>query len=72
VLVLGAGNKVEYRPVQLGRAMQGLRIVNKGLNPGDIVVVNGLQRVRPGTPVTPKQVTMGAGLPQPPSLSADR
>ena len=72
VLVLGAENKVEYRPVQLGRAMQGLRIVNKGLQPGDVVVVNGLQRVRPGTPVTPKQVTMGAGLPQPPSLSADR
>jgi multidrug efflux system membrane fusion protein len=72
VLVLGPENKVEYRPVQLGRALQGLRIVNKGLQPGDIVVVNGLQRVRPGTPVTPKQVTMGAGLPQPPTLSADR
>ena len=34
------------------------------LSPDDIVVVNGLQRVRPGTPVTPKRVTMGAGLPQ--------
>jgi RND family efflux transporter MFP subunit len=72
VLVLGAENKVEYRPVQLGRALQGLRIVNKGLQPGDIVVVNGLQRVRPGTQVAPKQVAMGAGLPQPPTLSADR
>jgi multidrug efflux pump subunit AcrA (membrane-fusion protein) len=65
VLVLGAGNKVEYRPVQLGRATQGLRIVRKGLKPGEIVVVNGLQRVRPGTQVTPKHVTMGAGLPSP-------
>lgn len=65
VLVLGAGNKVEYRPVQLGRALQGLRIVRKGLKTGETVVVNGLQRVRPGTQVTPKQVTMGAGMPQP-------
>ena len=62
VLVLGAGNKVEYRPVELGRALQGLRIVRKGLDASEIVVVNGLQRVRPGTQVTPKQVTMGAGL----------
>ena len=65
VLVLGAGNKVEYRGVQLGRALEGLRIVRKGLKAGEIVVVNGLQRVRPGTPVTPKQVTMGAGMSQP-------
>jgi RND family efflux transporter MFP subunit len=69
VLVLGAGNKVEYRAVQLGRALQGLRIVSKGLGPGDVIVINGLQRVRPGAPVTPKKVTMGAGLPQP--LTAD-
>jgi membrane fusion protein, multidrug efflux system len=65
VLVLGAGNKVEYRPVELGRALQGLRIVRKGLKPGEIVVVNGLLRVRPGTEVTPKRVTMGAGMPGP-------
>src|SRR5262245_57029126 len=64
VRVLGPDNKGEYRPVQLARSMQGLRIVNKGLKPGEIIVVNGLQRVRPGTPVTPKQVTMGAGMPQ--------
>jgi len=65
VFVLGKDNKVEYRAVQLGRALQGLRIVSKGLAPGDVIVINGLQRVRPGTPVTPKKVTMGAGLPQP-------
>ena len=62
VLVLGADNKVEYRPVQLGRGLKGLRIVNKGLNPGDTIVVNGLQRVRPGMQVAPKRTTMG--LPQ--------
>jgi multidrug efflux pump subunit AcrA (membrane-fusion protein) len=63
VLVLGADNKLEYRPVNLGRALHGLRIVNKGLKPGEIIVVNGLQRVRPGTQVTPKRTTMG--LPRP-------
>jgi RND family efflux transporter MFP subunit len=68
VLAVTADNKVEYRPVQLGRSIRGLRIVNKGLSAGDVIVVNGLQRVRPGTPVTPKRTTMG--LPQAPS--ADR
>jgi RND family efflux transporter MFP subunit len=61
VLVLGTGNRLEYRAVQLGRAMEGLRIVRKGLKAGDVIVVNGLQRVRPGVQVTPKMVTMGAG-----------
>jgi RND family efflux transporter MFP subunit len=62
VLVVGADNKVEYRPVQLGRSIRGLRIVNKGLSASDVIVVNGLQRVRPGTPVTPKRTTMGLPL----------
>jgi multidrug efflux system membrane fusion protein len=65
VLVVAADNKVEYRPVQLGRSIRGLRIVNKGLKAGDVIVVNGLQRVRPGTPVTPKRTTMGL----PPALA---
>ncbi len=68
VLVLGAENKLEYRPVDLGRALHGLRIVNKGLKSGESIVVNGLQRVRPGTQVTPKRTTMG--LPRP--LTSDR
>jgi RND family efflux transporter MFP subunit len=68
VLVLSADNKVEYRPVQLGRGIQGLRIVSKGLKPGEVIVVNGLQRVRPGTQVSPKRTTMG--LPRD-ALSAD-
>ena len=70
VLVLAAGNKVEYRPVQLGRALQGLRIVRKGLKSGEVVVVNGLQRVRPGVEVTPKRVTMGEGMPQPATVAS--
>ena len=59
VLVVGAGNKVEYRPVQLGPVIDGLRVVQSGLAPGEIIVVNGLQRVRPGAQVAPQHVAMG-------------
>ncbi len=59
VLVVGADNKVEYRPVKLGPVVDGLRVVTDGLKPGETIVVNGLQRVRPGAPVTPERVAMG-------------
>jgi RND family efflux transporter MFP subunit len=59
VLVVGAGNKVEYRPVQLGPVIDGLRVVQSGLTAGETVVVNGLQRVRPGAQVQPHHVAMG-------------
>jgi multidrug efflux system membrane fusion protein len=58
--VLGAENKVEYRKVKLGRIIEGLRVVREGLKPGDVVVVNGVQRVHPGVTVTPQRVVMGA------------
>jgi len=54
VLVLGAGDKVQYRSVQLGRAVGELRIVTAGLQPGDRIVTAGLQKVKPGDRVTPK------------------
>jgi RND family efflux transporter MFP subunit len=60
VLLLGADNKVEYRKVTLGRVVDGLRIVREGLKPGDVIVVNGAQRVHPGVTVTPQRVTMDA------------
>jgi len=60
VLLLGANNQIEYRAVKLGRVIDGLRVVNQGLKPGDVVVVNGAQRVHPGVTVTPQRVTMGA------------
>ena len=59
VLVVGAGNKVEYRPVKLGPIVDGLREVEAGLAPGEQVVVDGLQRVRPGAEVAPHLVAMG-------------
>lgn len=59
VLVVGADNKVEYRPVKLGPVIDGLRVVREGLKANDTIVVNGLQRVRPGSPVNPQRVAMG-------------
>ncbi|HEX6827814.1 MAG TPA: efflux RND transporter periplasmic adaptor subunit [Burkholderiales bacterium] len=58
VLVLGPENKVGYRPVKLGPMVDGLRVVKEGLKPGELIVVNGLQRVKPGDPVTPQTVPM--------------
>jgi RND family efflux transporter MFP subunit len=59
VLLLGAGNRIEYRKVTLGRVIDGLRIVREGLQKGDVIVVNGAQRVHPGVTVTPQRVAMG-------------
>jgi multidrug efflux system membrane fusion protein len=60
VMVVGADNKAAYREVVLGASVDGMRIVSAGLNPGERVVVNGLQRVRPGTLVAPQQVKVAA------------
>ena len=54
VLVVGEDNKAAYREVTLGAAANGQRIVTSGLKPGERIVVNGLQRVRPGTLVEPQ------------------
>lgn len=58
VLVLGPENVANYREVTLGRQIGSLRVITSGLKEGELVVVNGLQRVRPGTTVTPEQVPM--------------
>ena len=60
VLVVADGNKAEYREVTLGPSSNGLRVVLSGLKPGERIVVNGLQRVRPGSPVQPQPVSMDA------------
>jgi RND family efflux transporter MFP subunit len=56
VFALGENNTVLYRSVKLGGAIEGKRIVRDGLKAGDQIVVNGLQRVRPGMTVAPEQV----------------
>jgi membrane fusion protein, multidrug efflux system len=60
VLVVGEGNKAEYREVTLGSNVNGLRVVKSGLKAGERIVVNGLQRVRPGAVLQPQPVAMDA------------
>jgi multidrug efflux system membrane fusion protein len=58
VMVVGSDNRVNYREVTLGANVDGLRIVTSGLKPQERVVVNGLQRIRPGALVEPQAVPM--------------
>ncbi|MEO7888242.1 MAG: efflux RND transporter periplasmic adaptor subunit [Polaromonas sp.] len=60
VLVVGADNKAVYREVTLGANVNGLRIVKSGLQANERIVVNGLQRIRPGALVAPQSVEMSA------------
>lgn len=60
VVVVEPNNRTAYREIKLGAMQQGLRVVDEGLKAGDRIVVNGLQRVRPGDAVTPRVVPMQA------------
>ena len=60
VLVMDKDNKATYRAVELGPKLEGLRIVRSGLAKDDRIVVKGLQRVRPGSPVTPEETPMAS------------
>lgn len=57
VLVVNDKNVVEYRPVSLGMRIAGMRVVIEGVQATDWVVINGLQRARPGAPVKPEKTT---------------
>lgn len=61
VLVVDDANKALYREVALGPTVEGLRVVAQGLAAGERVIVNGLQRVRPGAVVAPQLVSASAG-----------
>jgi multidrug efflux system membrane fusion protein len=54
VYVVGEDSTAQRRTIDIGPLLDGLRIVRSGLKPGDRIIVNGLQRVRPGSPVTPE------------------
>lgn len=58
VVVVDAKNQTAYREVKLGAQQDGLQIINSGLQAGDRIVVNGLQRIRPGDPVKPHLIAM--------------
>jgi membrane fusion protein (multidrug efflux system) len=53
VYVVGAGNKVEQRRIQLGQSTPTTAVVAGGLREGEMVVSDGIQRVRPGIEVSP-------------------
>lgn len=63
VMVVGKGDVAEYRIVTLGNEADGLRVIADGLKPGERVVVNGLQRVRPNDHVAPDAVPMPSAQP---------
>jgi multidrug efflux system membrane fusion protein len=58
VFVIDEQNIVQYRAVETGRVVDGLRVVTSGLSSGEVVIVNGLQRVRPGVTVDATKVAM--------------
>lgn len=66
LLAVNDKNVVEYKPVQLGIHVGDMRVVENGIKPADRIVINGLQRARPGAPVTPelaKMETVAAATP---------
>jgi multidrug efflux system membrane fusion protein len=54
VLVVDSNHKAAYREIKLGAAVDGGRIVTSGLNAGERIVVDGLQKVRPGALIAPQ------------------
>jgi len=54
--VVGADNKVERRPIKLGQSTASLAVIADGVKQGESVILEGLQRVRPGIQVTPGPV----------------
>jgi len=62
VFALTPTNTVAYQPVLLGPQVEGQRVVRSGLQAGDEIVVNGLERVRPGMQVTAQKETLNASL----------
>lgn len=72
VLIVGKGNKVDFRPVELGPVVDGLRVIKSGLQPADTVIIKGL--VRPGMLIVPRKGPMqqapAAGAPAKPAAEA--
>ena len=66
VLAVAKDHTAVYRTVKLGGSVDGMRVVRSGLSAGDEIIVNGLQRVRPGMIVDP-EVAAVAIVPAPSS-----
>jgi RND family efflux transporter MFP subunit len=72
VLALAKDNTAVYRTVKLGGSVDGKRIVRDGLHSGDQVIVNGLQRVRPGMTVDPESAVAATPAPAAVAVAAVR
>jgi RND family efflux transporter MFP subunit len=73
VFVVGEDKIAQFREVRLGALLDGMRVISAGLKPGELVVVNGLQRVRPGAPLAPQVLAVderGMPVEPPPQGSA--
>jgi RND family efflux transporter MFP subunit len=60
LLAVNSENVVEKRLIRMGQLVDGLRVIEEGLRPGEWVVVNGLQRARPGAKVDPERTEMAS------------
>jgi membrane fusion protein, multidrug efflux system len=60
VAVVGTNNTVEIRPVKIGERLGAEWVIEEGLKPGERVVAEGLQKLKPGMTVTPKPFAMTA------------
>ena len=65
VFVVGADNKAERRPIHLGQSTATLAVIADGLKQGETVILEGLQRARPGAQVKPGPAAPQPGAPQP-------
>ncbi len=68
-MVLGAEGTVEVRPLKVDRAIGGRWLVSAGLKPGDRVIVDGLQRLRPGMPARAAQAPAAGAAPSSPAAA---
>ena len=60
LLAVNSENVVEKRLIRMGQLVDGLRVIEEGLQPGDWVIVNGIQRARPGAKVDPERTDMAS------------
>jgi RND family efflux transporter MFP subunit len=60
LLAVNSENVVEKRNVRLGQLIDGMRVIEEGLKNADWVVINGIQRARPGAKVDPEKTDMAS------------
>jgi RND family efflux transporter MFP subunit len=60
LLTVDSQNTVAKRPIQMGQLVDGLRVIDEGLGPGDLVIVKGVQRARSGAKVDPERIDMAS------------